>query len=106
MDNEKEKKVEETAMACKTFLEKTGALMVELDLPPRLVVHLFGMFTKRVVTNAAASGEADVDEATMMALDDFMQGMGMKTGMMKVEGEEAKQMIAEFERANSEHPVQ
>lgn len=103
MKDENDPAVMAKAKACKEFLETMGEMMTRLEITPPLAVRLFGMFTKRLVDIAVSEG-ADDTEMTMRAMDDFLQGLGMQTSVKEVKGEQAQQMMAEFER--NDHPVQ
>lgn len=98
---------EETARLSQAFLVTIGKTMSQLELHPRLVIRLFGMFAARVAEIEEKHRGLDHHEAFMQVLSDFTGGLGIENAVFeKVDGEEAEQLMAEIERKTGGHPVQ
>lgn len=104
-DQTSERTTEDTARAAQKFLENIGANMIALDISPKLAVNLFGFFARSVVAAEVEDG-ADEPDMMMQVFGAFAQGLGLKTEMARVDGDEAEQLKAAFERNSNDHPLQ
>jgi hypothetical protein len=69
---------EEMAVESKAFLDALCEDAKRRNIPPDLVVSLFGFFAKSLIDMRVDQGEERA-AATFQTVDSFMQGLGMKT---------------------------
>jgi hypothetical protein len=105
MTKKKERSTDDTAMASKKFLDAVHAAMVRHDIAPKLAIIMFGYFARSIVDYEVDNG-ANKDQFTMMVLQAFTDGLGVKGGFVEMQGELAEQVKAQFDQQNSDTPLQ